>query len=48
MIRVKVPKGASHWYLITGRQIPIPLDCIIEVTEEELLPVLQNGGERVS
>jgi predicted phage terminase large subunit-like protein len=48
MIRVKVPKGASHWYLITGRQIPIPLDCIIEVTEEELLPILQNGGERVS
>jgi hypothetical protein len=47
MIRVKVPKGASHWSLITGRQIPIPLDRIIEVTEEELLPVLQNCGERV-
>jgi hypothetical protein len=47
MTRVKIPEGSSHWYLITGRQVAIPPDRIIEVTEEELESVLQNGGKRL-
>jgi predicted phage terminase large subunit-like protein len=47
MIRVKVPNEASHWSLITGRQVAIPQNRIIEVTEEELPSILQNGGKRV-
>ena len=48
MIRVEAPpQGWSHWTLITGRTVAIPLDRIIEVTEEELPSALQNGGKRV-
>jgi len=47
MTRVQVPKGSSHLTLITGRQVAIPPDRIIEVTNEELGAVLQNGGRRV-
>jgi predicted phage terminase large subunit-like protein len=43
-IRVQVPQGSSHWTLITGRQVLIPPDRVIEVTEEESIPILQNGG----
>ena len=48
LIRVLVPPGASHRYLITGRRVAIPPDRIIEVTEEEIGAVLQNGGKRVN
>ena len=47
MTRVQVPPGSSHWGLITGRQVVIPPDRIIEVTNEELEAVLRNGGRRV-
>ena len=47
MIRVEVPPGPTHWILITGRQVAVPPDRIISGTEEELAPVLQNGGKRV-
>lgn len=46
MTRVQIPPGSSHWILITGRQVAIPPDRIIEVTDEELAAVLQNGGRR--
>ena len=46
MRRVKVPRRGSY-YLITGRKVAIPPDCIIEVTDGELIPILQNGGVRV-
>jgi len=45
--RVWVPPGSSHWYLITGRQVAIPPDGIIEVTEEEIGQIIQHGGKRV-
>jgi predicted phage terminase large subunit-like protein len=47
LIRVWVPPGTSHWILITGRTILIPEDRIIEVTKEEMMPILQNGGRRL-
>jgi predicted phage terminase large subunit-like protein len=47
MTRVRIPPGASHWYLITGRRVLIPQDRVIGVTEQELECVLQNGGKRV-
>jgi predicted phage terminase large subunit-like protein len=46
MTRVQVPKDFTA-RLITGRQVFVPLDRIIEVSEEELGAVLQIGGKRV-
>jgi hypothetical protein len=46
-IRVWVPPPSSTYFLITGRQVNIPEDRIIEVTEEELIPILQAEGRRV-
>lgn len=47
MISVQVPPPASHYQLITGRVILVPDSRIIEVTQEELIPLLQNGAKRV-
>jgi predicted phage terminase large subunit-like protein len=47
MIRVWVPPPSSRYHLVTGRQVNIPEDRIIEVTEEELIPILQAEGRRV-
>jgi hypothetical protein len=48
MIRVWVPPPSTTYYLITGRCINIvPDDRIIEVTKEELIPLLQHGAKRV-
>lgn len=46
-IRVWVPPGTSHWYLSDGWPVAIPLDRIIEVTEEDIVPILRSGGRRV-
>ena len=47
MIRVWAPGNSSTWQLITGRSVWIPVDRIIEVTEEEADGILRNGGKRV-
>ena len=47
MIRVRVPPPASTYILITGREVNVPDDRIIEVSEEELIPLLQHGATRV-
>jgi len=47
MVRVWVPGNSTHWILITGRTILIPLDRITEVTAEESVSILQQGGKRV-
>jgi hypothetical protein len=47
MIRVWVPGTSSTWYLITGRQVAIPEDRIIEATEEEAISIFRAGGKRV-
>jgi predicted phage terminase large subunit-like protein len=47
LTRVWLPPGTSHWILVTGRTVLIPEDRIIEVTKEEMIPILQNGGRRV-
>lgn len=47
MIRVRVLPGSSTYQLITGRQVNVPDDRIIQVTEEELAPLLQHGATRV-
>ncbi len=46
-VRVEVPPGSSHWGLITGRTVLIPVDRIVEVTEEEAVSMTQNGCKRV-
>jgi predicted phage terminase large subunit-like protein len=45
--RVWVPPPASNYQSITGRMINIPDDRIIEVTQEELKPILQIGARRI-
>jgi predicted phage terminase large subunit-like protein len=47
MVRVWVPGNSTHWILITGRTILIPPDRITEVTAEESISILQQGGKRV-
>lgn len=47
LIRVRVPSSSTTYILISGRQVHPPPDRIIEGTEEELIPLLQNGAERV-
>jgi hypothetical protein len=47
MFPVWVPPGSSTYILITGRQVNVPENRIIEVTEEEFLPLRQLGARRV-
>ena len=47
MRRIRVPGDSTTCYLISGRQITIPLERIIEVTEEEGNAVKMAGGEWV-
>jgi hypothetical protein len=46
-VRVWVPPGSSTWILITGRSVLIPLDGIVEMTEEEETAMVANGGRRM-
>jgi predicted phage terminase large subunit-like protein len=46
LIRVKLPpNGASTYILITGRSVCVPDDRIVEMTEEEFLPLRGLGAE---
>lgn len=47
MVRAWVSPGSSHLSLIFGRTVSIPNDRIIEVTEEEIVSILQSGGKRL-
>jgi len=47
MVRVFVPGDTTHWYLSTGWPILIPPDRIVEVSLEEIAPILRQGGKRV-
>ena len=48
LVRLLAPGNVSHVYTITGRQILIPADRIIQVSEEEARPLLGNAFTRVS
>jgi predicted phage terminase large subunit-like protein len=43
LIQLASPRNISHVFTITGRQILIPADGIIQVSEEEARPLLANG-----
>lgn len=45
MIRVWLPPPSTNYHLITGRQISVPEDRIVEMTEDEYMPLI-NGGAR--
>jgi hypothetical protein len=47
MHRVQLATPSSTYYSVTGRQISVPENGIIEVTDEELQPFLQGAGRRV-
>ena len=47
-IRVHVPPAlSSHWILITGRAVNVPESRIVEVTQEEMRSMIQQGCQRV-
>jgi predicted phage terminase large subunit-like protein len=46
-VRVQVPPAlGSHWILITGRAVNVPESRIVEVTQQEATPMLQQGCNR--
>ena len=48
MIRVRLPQQSTTYQLITGRWINfVPDDRIVEMTEEELAPLINIGAKRV-
>jgi hypothetical protein len=48
MIRVRLPPPSTTFHLITGRFInSVPDDRIVEMTEEELAPLINSGAKRV-
>jgi predicted phage terminase large subunit-like protein len=47
MVRIWVPGNVTHWYLGERGMVLIPPDRIVEVTTEESVPILQQGGKRV-
>jgi hypothetical protein len=47
MFPVRLPPCSSTYILITGRQVNVPEDRIIWVSEEEFLPLRQLGARRV-
>jgi hypothetical protein len=48
LVRLLAPQNLSHVFTITGRQILIPADRIIQVSEEEARPLLGTGFTRVN
>jgi predicted phage terminase large subunit-like protein len=46
-IRVRIPGDVTHYYSITGKAYLIPPDRIVELTQEELIPALQAGAQKV-
>jgi predicted phage terminase large subunit-like protein len=46
-VQVWVPPDSSTWILITGRSVSIPVDRIVEMTEEEATAMVANGGRRM-
>ena len=48
MLRIWAPGNSSTWILAGGRQVVIPVDRIIEVTEMEAIAILRAGGKRVT
>jgi predicted phage terminase large subunit-like protein len=46
-VRIWVPPGTSHLSLMDGRMVLIPPDCIVEVKEEDVGPLLQRGCRRM-
>jgi predicted phage terminase large subunit-like protein len=47
MIRVWVPPPASTHILFTGRSVNVPEDRMVEMTEEEFLPLQNSGAKRL-
>jgi predicted phage terminase large subunit-like protein len=48
LVRLLAPQNPSHVFTITGRQILIPTDRIIQVSDEEARPLLGAGFIRVN
>lgn len=46
-VRVRVPIGISQVFTLTGRQLCVPADRLIEVTQEDAVPLLAAGFEKV-
>jgi hypothetical protein len=47
MIRAWLPPSSTTYTLITGRVITVPENRIVEMTEDELKPLINIGARRV-
>ena len=48
MIRVLAPVGVGAAQLLSGRQVGVPTDRIVEMTEEDARPLYRGGWIRVT
>jgi len=48
MVSVWMPGAADTWILMSGRSVTVPIDRIIEVTEEEAEGIVRAGGRRIA
>jgi hypothetical protein len=47
MFRVRLSPPSTTYQLISGRQINVPENRIVEMTEEEFRPLVNGGATRV-
>jgi predicted phage terminase large subunit-like protein len=47
MFRVWLPPSSTTYVLFNGRQINVPENRIVEMTEEEFIPLINSGARRV-
>lgn len=48
MIRMLAPPGVGAALLLSGRDVPVPADRIVEMTEEDARPLYRGGWTRVT
>ena len=48
MIRMLAPPGIGAALLLSGRDVPVPADRIVEMTEEDATPLYRGGWIRVT
>ena len=48
MVRLLAPPGVSHVQVLSGKEIAVPNDRIIQVTEDDARPLIGAGFKRLS
>ena len=48
MVRLLAPPGVSHVQVLSGKEIAVPNDRVIQVTEDDARPLIGAGFKRLS